>query len=137
MKVIRQILGDRLSGGAAAALAGYFLLLQAFLAAFTCGMTMDAVAAPHFVFCQPGTPEAAASTQTDGTTNDPLCRDCPCIVTHGAEFEAPPVVFGGDIGPAFARDDPHFALTSLDPRREDDFHLRDPARTRGPPPLSV
>ena len=137
MRMLRQILGDRVAGGVTAALAGYFLLLQAFVAAFTCGMTVPADAGPQFVLCQPSQPQGTAAEPGEDTAG--FSHDCPCVVCPASDVDLalglPPE---NDLGPAFA-------LLAFSPVAlfDDAPAPVDPARLglapapRGPPHLSA
>ncbi|WP_336739152.1 hypothetical protein [Aureimonas altamirensis] len=139
MRWVRQIIGDRLSGGVLAALTGYLLVLQVLMTGFACGstVTLQPDAGVRFVICHPS--DVVGASSDDGTTQDSQGHRCPCAVCHMADptlLAALPQ--GSDLGPAFARAEMAVPL----PQRVADPlptpHLLGLARdTRGPPHASA
>lgn len=137
MKALRRILGDRVSGGVVAALAGYFLLLQAFVAAFTCGMTVPVEAGPRFVLCQPSQMEAGAASADEDHSG--FVHECPCVVCHaGDQALLVALAPGADLGPAYTLE-----LRTATNANDEAFAPVDPGRLglapapRGPPAVSA
>lgn len=138
MKVLRRILGDRVAGGVAAALAGYFLLLQTFVAAFTCGMTVPVDSGPRFVLCQSVDREARVASSSDAD-HAGLGHECSCVVGH-ADDQAFTVASapGADLGPAY-----ELGLVARLPPATTPYSPVDPGRLglapapRGPPAASA
>lgn len=135
MKSLRALLGDRLSGGVCAGLAGWFLVLNLFVAAFSCGMTVPVQAGASFVICEPGQPLGAEAP--DGAA--PFSHDCPYVIGHdGDALAVPAVAPGADLGPAFVVETDLAFAPADDPAR-----FIDPGRLglspgpRGPPSLSA
>lgn len=139
MNRVRQLLGDRLSGGMLAALTGYLLVLQVLMTGFACGSTvpLQAGSGVQFVICHPS--DVFGATDGKKQTQDGQGHQCPCAVCHMADptlLAALPQ--GSDLGPAFA-----LAETAAPkPHRDVDPlptpHLLGLARdTRGPPRTSA
>ena len=142
MQVLRRILGDRLSGGVIAGLAGYFLLLQAFVAAFTCGMTVQVDAGPVFVVCHAAQTLESVSDNADEDEDGPsraVAVECPCIICQGSNVDLTIALAPeADLGLAFAlRDAVRYPL--LDDVRSpvDPSHLGLAPEPRGPPTVSA
>lgn len=135
MKSLRALLGDRLSGGVCAGLAGWFLVLNLFVAAFSCGMTVPVQAGASFVICEPGQPLGAEAPEGGA----PLTHDCPYVIGHdGDALAVPAVAPGADLGPAFDVEiELAFSLTDDAARFIDPGRLGLSPGPRGPPSLSV
>ncbi|WP_156122212.1 hypothetical protein [Aureimonas altamirensis] len=139
MRWVRQLIGDRLSGGMLAALTGYLLVLQVLMTGFACGSTvpLQVDAGVRFVICHPS--DVVGASADERATQDDQGHPCPCAVCHLADptlLAALPQ--GSDLGPAFARADtavpsPHRVADPLPTP-----HLLGLARdTRGPPQVSA
>ncbi|WP_157070203.1 hypothetical protein [Aureimonas frigidaquae] len=140
MSLVRRWMGDRLSGGVLAAMAGYFLILQVLMTGFACGASVLAATPDAFVICHPGTTAAASPADADADGHAALAgHDCPCVVCHAADprlFAALPT--GQDIGPAFSLQEPARPWFAL---RDDPAPSPAPLGLapdpRGPPTLSA
>lgn len=137
MKGLRFLLGDRLSCGALAAGTAWLLVVNLFVAAFSCGMSVPVVAGERFVLCEPGQPLLAADDAAGPSAH--FTHDCPYVIGHDGDAL---IVAGGtpgaDLGPAFTRAEP----VRFDVRRQTAVPF-DPGRLglspspRGPPLLSA
>lgn len=102
MGKLRALMRDRVSGGIAAALTGYLLVLQIFVAALTCGMTVPVEAGAQFVLCQPSQFSAdTASADVDGDDHG-FVHVCPCVICHTDNYNVVTLVpAGAELGPAY------------------------------------
>ncbi len=135
MKSLRILLSDRLSGGVLAGLAGWFLVLNLFVAAVSCGMTVPVEAGPSFVMCEPGQPLGGEAPEGAA----PFSHDCPYVIGHDGDALAVPVVApGADLGPAFmVETEAAFAPVAGTAGPIDPGRLGLAPAPRGPPSLSV
>lgn len=86
MGKLRAFMGDRVTGGIAAGLTGYLLVLQVFVAALTCGMTIPVEAGPQFVLCQPSQFSADRSAGNVEGDDHAFVHVCPCVICHTDEL---------------------------------------------------
>jgi hypothetical protein len=99
---LRALLKDRVSGGIAAALTGYLLVLQIFVAAFTCGLTVPVEAGAQFVLCQPAQFSADRSVSDVDGDDHGYVHICPCVICNSNDLDA--VVLmpeSGELGPVY------------------------------------
>jgi hypothetical protein len=90
------------SGGIIAALTGYLLVLQIFVAALTCGMTIPVEAGPQFVLCQPSQFSADQSVGDVEGDDHAFVHVCPCVICHTDELGTVALVpTSPELGPAY------------------------------------
>lgn len=135
MKMLRALFRDRLSAGVLAGASGWLLVLNLFVAALTCGMTVPVEAGPQFVLCVPG--QAFADEDADAPSH--FSHDCPSVIGHdGDALLVAAFAPGADLGPAFEAFErvvhpaPDTAAVPIDPGR-----LGLVPGPRGPPRLSA
>lgn len=101
MKALRTLMRDRVSGGITAALTGYLLVLQIFVAALTCGMTVPVEAGPQFVLCQPSQFSADGTAAETNTDDHGFVHVCPSVICHNDPVDFVALVpASAEIGPA-------------------------------------
>lgn len=135
MKSFRALFRDRLCAGVLAGASGWLLVLNLFVAALSCGMTVQAEAGPSFVLCEPGSPVLVDGSDAAGH----FSHDCPYVIGHdGDALLLAAVAPGADLGSAFEIGEriahgpaPTF-LAPIDPGR-----LGLAPAPRGPPRLSA
>ncbi|MFC5586931.1 hypothetical protein ACFPOD_17590 [Nitratireductor kimnyeongensis] len=133
MKLMLDMLKDRLATGLIAGLLAYFLLMQGFASAFAQGAMAGSGGIPGFIICTPG---GIGLAETDGTAPAPGTHDC-CTTLCQAGCVASPALPDVHAGLDCTRNDAA-SIAGLPSART--FHpvaLGFLAEARAPPSFSI